>query len=118
MTWTESTFANLVRVLARRLRLRLEEEHPPVFRPLFRDRTLTKLQAMLAEAQPHLTLSQAAPVVVRLNEALYNLTPTDLRQSHLLRTQVVAALADAEIDLKEMIPSPWIFPAKPSPLAN
>jgi hypothetical protein len=118
MTWAESIFANLVRVLARHLRLRLEEERPPVFRPLFRDRTLTKLQAILTEAAPHLSLSPAGPVVVHLADVLYKLAPEDLRQSRLLRTQVVQSLARAEDELKDLIPSPWNFPSKVSPSLN
>lgn len=106
MTITQRTLAQLIRILAARLRERLSADTANRL-PVFRNRTLWKLQSAIAEGAAELEDTPAERPVKELADALHRLTPEDLRQSALLREQTVEALAVAETDLKAVAPSPW-----------
>src|SRR5258707_348845 len=95
MNVTQRTMAGLGRLLARKLRKRLEAPER-----VFRDNTVNGLHGAIAEAVPQLAGTGAEPAVKALAYAVYRLTPTDLRRSKLLRRQVAEACRRAEHDVE------------------
>jgi hypothetical protein len=96
--------ANIVRRRARLLRLRLAPS-PDGTLPIFRDRTLTWLQAAVTEALKHLAETPLAKQIQNLDTALCGITADDIRRSKFLREEILFDVQRAERELTDVLAS-------------